>query len=234
MTYIERWLDYAARLRDYGMIIFLTLLVVTVFVIPVVVTSSSLLDRISQDVLLSAILVSGVVAASDRSKVFIWIALVVLVALVVRWAGWLAASGHGFVLRDYFGILSLTLLGAVIAKQVFGAGAITRDRMMGAVALYIMVGLVWADAYQLIYRTIPGAFAGSSAQDGSADRSTWVYFSFVTLTTVGYGDITPAARAARSLANLEGLIGQLYPAIVLARLVSLQVSGVGSDKDPSS
>jgi hypothetical protein len=234
MAYMERWLDYAARLRNYGMAIFLTSLVVTVFVVPVLVTSSSLMDRISQDVLLSSILVSGVVAGSDRSKVFVWIALVVLVGIVVRWAGWLTPNGQGFVLRDYFGILSLTLLGVVIAKRVFGAGAITRDRMMGAVALYMMVGLVWADAYQLIYSTVPGAFAGTPAQDGSADRSTWVYFSFVTLTTVGYGDISPAARAARSLANLEGLIGQLYPAIVLARLVSLQVSGAGSGKDPSS
>ncbi|HXZ07632.1 MAG TPA: potassium channel family protein [Paraburkholderia sp.] len=233
MAHIDRWLDRAARLRNSGMNILLVLLVVTVFVVPVVVTSSSLMDRISQDVLLSCILVSGVVAASDRSKVFLWIVLVVGFAIVVRWAGWLTPHVHAFVLRDEFGILSLTLLGAVIAKRVFGAGAVTRDRMMGAVALYMLVGLIWADAYQLIYSTIPGAFVGTPAQDGSADRSTWVYFSFVTLTTVGYGDITPAARAARSLANLEGLIGQLYPAIVLARLVSLQVSGVGSEKDSS-
>ncbi|KDP86646.1 hypothetical protein CF70_006185 [Cupriavidus sp. SK-3] len=56
-----------------------------------------------------------------------------------------------------------------------------------------------------------------------ADHSTWIYFSFVTLTTLGYGDITPVAHAAKSLAILEALIGQLYPAIVLARLVSLRV-----------
>jgi hypothetical protein len=60
-----------------------------------------------------------------------------------------------------------------------------------------------------------------------------VYFSFVTLTTAGYGDITPVARAARSLSNLEALIGQLYPAIVLARLVSLQVAGIGSGSNKS-
>jgi hypothetical protein len=50
-----------------------------------------------------------------------------------------------------------------------------------------LVGLIWADAYQLIYITVPSAFAGIPAHDGSADRSTWVYFSFVTLTTIGYG-----------------------------------------------
>ena len=67
---------------------------------------------------------------------------------------------------------------------------------------------------------MPNAFTeGAGRREGSAD---WVYFSFVTLTTVGYGDITPVARAARSLAMLEALVGQLYPAIIIARLVSLQ------------
>jgi hypothetical protein len=233
MTYIQRWLERAARVRNYGMVILLTLLVITVFVVPVVVTSSSAIARISQDVLLSAILVSGVAAASDRSKVFMWIALVVLVAVVVRWMGWLSPNGPGLATRDAIGILALLLLGAVMGKEVFGTGAVTRNRIGGAVALYMLVGLIWADAYQLIYTIVPGSFAGISAHDGSVDRSTWVYYSFITLTTIGYGDITPVARAARSLANLEGLIGQLYPAIVLARLVSLQVSGGGSEKNKS-
>lgn len=231
MTYIQRWQRHVVQLRSYGLAIFLALLIITVFVIPVVVTSSGVIDRIAQDLLLSSILVSGVVAASDRSKMFVWIALVVLAAIVVRWMGWLSPNGSGLAVRDEVGILSLSLLGAVLGKKVFGAGTVTRDRIGGAVALYMLVGLVWADAYQLVYTTVPAAFAGVSTHDGFVDRATWVYFSFVSLTTIGYGDITPVARAARSLANLEALIGQLYPAIVLARLVSLQGSGGGSSKD---
>ena len=129
MPYIQRWLEHAARLRNYGMVILLTLLIITVFIVPVVVTSSRVIDRISQDVLLSSILVSGVVAASDRSKVFVWIALVVLVAIVVRWMGWLSSNGPGLAIRDEVGILSLTLLGAVMGKKVFGTGTVTRDRI---------------------------------------------------------------------------------------------------------
>ena len=82
----------------------------------------------------------------------------------------------------------------------------------------MLVGLICADAYKLIYIIVPGSFAGIPVHDSSVNRSTWVYFSFVSLTTVGYGDITPVTRVARSIANLEALIGQLYPAIVLARL----------------
>jgi hypothetical protein len=233
MTYIQRWQERAARLRNGGMAILLVLLIITVFVLPVVVTSSSVIDRIAQDVRLSSILVSGVVAASDRSKGLAWIALVMLVAVVVRWMGWLSPNGPGLAIRDEVGILSLTLLGALMGTKVFGAGTVTRERIGGAVGLYMLVGLVWADAYQIISIVVPGSFVGISAHDGSVDRSTWVYFSFATLTTVGYGDITPVARAARSLANLEALIGQLYPAIVLARLVSLQVTGSGSGSNKS-
>ncbi|MGE8163025.1 potassium channel family protein [Paraburkholderia sp. NPDC080076] len=215
------------------MFILLVLLIITVFVLPVVVTSNSVIDKIAQDVLLSSILVSGVAVAPGRSKGLAWIALVMLVAIVVRWIGWLSPNGSGLPIRDAVGILSLTLLGALMGTQVFGAGTVTRDRIGGAVALYMLVGLVWADAYQLISTVVPGSFVGTSAHDGSVARSTLVYFSFVTLTTVGYGDITPVARVARSLSNLEALIGQLYPAIVLARLVSLQVAGSGSDSNKS-
>ncbi|MCC8404125.1 ion channel [Paraburkholderia sp. MMS20-SJTN17] len=233
MTYIQRLQERAARLRSGGMVILLVLLVITVFVLPVVVTSNSVIDRIAQDVLLSSILVSGVVAASDRSKGLAWIALVMLVAIVVRWMGWLLPNGPGLVIRDEVKMFSLTLLGALMGTKVFGAGTVTRNRIGGAVVLYMLVGLVCADAYQLISIVVPGSFVGTSTHDRSVDRSTWVYFSFVTLTTVGYGDITPVARAARSLSNLEALIGQLYPAIVLARLVSLQVAGRGSGSNKS-
>jgi Ion channel len=102
---------------------------------------------------------------------------------------------------------------------------VTFDRILGAIALYVLIGVVWAEAYQLVSIRVPDAYAGIAGGSGSPDRASWIYFSFVTLTTVGYGDITPVAHAARSLAILEALIGQLYPAIVLARLVSLHVAG---------
>src|SRR5258708_1464726 len=129
MTYIQRWRERAARLRNGGMVILLVLLITTVFVLPVVVTSSSVIDRIAQDVLLSSILVSGVVAAPDRSKGLAWIALTMLVAIVVRWMGWLSPNGLELAIRDEVGILSLTLLGALMGTGVFGARTVIRDRI---------------------------------------------------------------------------------------------------------
>jgi hypothetical protein len=210
------------------MAILLALLITLVFILPVVVASNSAIGQIAQDVLLSLILLSGVVEASTNSKEFAFISLVALVVIVVRWVGWLSPTGLSLPVRDAATLLALVLLAAVIAMKVFGSHTVTKDRISGAIAFYILAGLVWADAYQLVMLYIPHAFAGIPTLEGAVDRSTWVYFSFATLTTVGYGDIVPVAPIARSLSNLEALIGQLYPAIVLARLVSLQVAGDSS------
>jgi len=151
--------------------------------------------------------------------------------IVIRWAAWLLPPDMTTGLRDETAIASLGLLSVLIGIKVFGAGTVTFDRILGAITLYILIGVVWSEAYQLIGIYEFGAFAGIPPGDLPADRSTWIYFSFVTLTTVGYGDITPVAHAARALAILEALIGQLYPAIVLARLVSLYVAVDRSGKN---
>jgi hypothetical protein len=207
------------------MAILLALLITMVFILPVVVASNSPIGQIARDVLLSLILLSGVVEASTNSKEFAFISLVTLVVIAVRWVGWLSPTGLS---RDVATLLALVLLAAVIAMKVFGSHTVTKDRISGAIAVYILAGLVWADVYQLVMLYVPRAFAGILTLEGAVDRSTWVYFSFATLTTVGYGDIVPVAPIVRSLSNLEALIGQLYPAIVLARLVSLQVAGGSS------
>jgi hypothetical protein len=210
------------------MAILLALLITMVFILPVVAASNSAIGQIAQDVLLSLILLSGVVEASTNSKEFAFITLVALVVITVRWVGWLSPTGLSLPVRDVATLLALVLLAVVIAMKVFASHTVTKDRISGAIVFYILAGLVWADAYQLIMLYVPRAFAGISTLEGAVDRSTWVYFSFATLTTVGYGDIVPVAPIARSLSNLEALIGQLYPAIVLARLVSLQVAGGSS------
>jgi voltage-gated potassium channel Kch len=120
---------------------------------------------------------------------------------------------------------------AGILGRVFAPGPVTRHRVEGAVAVYLLVGMIFGVAYALIALTVPDAFNitglpanGWSRESFDAVMGAFGYFSFVTMTTVGYGDVTPVSQLAKQLAVVEGLIGQLYPAILLARLVSLQVS----------
>lgn len=111
----------------------------------------------------------------------------------------------------------------VVSRAVFGHGRVTYHRVIGAVLLYLTLGLTFVATYTFVGLLSPDAFRGMTVTDSPALASDLIYFSFVTLTTIGYGDIVPVHPLARSLCNLEGIIGQLYPATLLARLVTLEL-----------
>jgi hypothetical protein len=143
-------------------------------------------------------------------------------ALLIRWASIAGVPGDHTAWRELSALITFGLFAGVVMAQVYRAGPVTSHRIQGAVAVYLLLGLVWASAYALVHHLRPGAFTGSL--DAAALPQTWIYYSFVTITTTGYGDIAPVHPVARSLAIAEAVAGQLYIAITLARLVSLYVS----------
>jgi len=121
-------------------------------------------------------------------------------------------------------ILARGALGWVVAAAVFAPGQITHYRIQGAVVLYLNVAMIFGTLYGLLLEVAPGALTGLSAPPNEArSLAAITYFSLTTLTTTGFGDIVPVNPLARSLANLEGIIGQLYPATLLARIVTLEL-----------
>jgi hypothetical protein len=104
---------------------------------------------------------------------------------------------------------------------------VTGHRLRGSVAAYLLLAYLFSCAYGVLDLTVPGSMSVNPALDQpGADRNDiFMYFSVVTLTTVGFGDVTAVHPIARSLVMLEGLIGTLYPAILIARLVSLHAEG---------
>ncbi len=128
---------------------------------------------------------------------------------------WLSAGGR---------LVAITALSIVIGRVVFGSGRVTIHRVQGAILLYLNFGLFFFTIYRLMSLLSADAFGGLpplGKEFGSG--AALLYFSFSTLTTVGYGDIVPLHPLARNLANLEAVIGQLYPATLLARLVGLEL-----------
>jgi len=116
-------------------------------------------------------------------------------------------------------------LSVVVARAVFGPGRVTYHRVVGAVLLYLAMGLVFVALYGFVALSVPDAFTNLATLKGDfAIAGNLIYFSFVTLTTTGYGDIAPLHPYARSLANVEAIIGQIYPATLLARLVTLELT----------
>ena len=122
-------------------------------------------------------------------------------------------------------ILAFSALTWVVAHAVYAPGRITFRRLQGAAVLYLNLATIFASAYGLIWELSPGAFVNlvTSAGD-SQEVATMLYFSLTTLTTTGYGDIVPVDPFARSLANLESVLGQFFLAITVTRLVTMELA----------
>jgi hypothetical protein len=125
----------------------------------------------------------------------------------------------------------LGVAGAV-AHLAFGPGKVTIHRIMGAVILYLSIALIFANAYRVSALLLHPSFTGLTAVEGGS-LSQLLYFSLTTLTTTGYGDILPVHPFVRSLANLEAVMGQLFPATLLARLVTLHATREQADRENS-
>ena len=114
-------------------------------------------------------------------------------------------------------------------KQILFSGRITTNKLVGSVCIYLLLGLIWGLIYLLIAHVSPDAFKGLTLSSDLSDTWEYIYYSFVTLTTLGYGDISPVNAYARVLAYLEAIAGQLYIAILVASLVGAHI--VGQQKD---
>jgi voltage-gated potassium channel Kch len=177
--------------------------------------------------LLTLMLGSGVLAVSHRRWAAAIAGGVAVVAIGAEWAGRVSPSPALEVVGATSNFACVAILAAVVLRQVLRAGRITVHRIIGSAAAYLLLGIAWGELYRLLCAIAPGSLVSSA---GSAlDRSHYLYFSIVTLTTTGYGDITPLLPFARSLMMLEALTGQLFPAILIARLVSMELIARDSD-----
>lgn len=157
----------------------------------------------------------------------------ILVALVFGWIDFFLPGISFELWRIPVVLLAVGSLALALLTQLFQPGAITYHRICGALAVYLLLGWLWSDLYFLVILVQPEAIELPQAITAYTLREVeaqLVYFSFITLTTLGYGDIVPVAPAARLLAMLEALVGQLYPAITLAWLISMEIVSRGQRK----
>jgi hypothetical protein len=123
-------------------------------------------------------------------------------------------------------IILISFFAIAILLYVLRAGRITMDKIFAAICVYLLVGYAWSFAYALLEDSKPGSFKGLN--EAAADNSVlqvmqFRYYSYITLTTVGYGDISPVSPAGQTMAILEAIMGQFYLAVLVARLVGLQI-----------
>jgi hypothetical protein len=165
-------------------------------------------------------LVVGVAAVAPQRKLAAGAALAALVVI-----GGQLVRGELAPLVLLARLACLGLIGAALLGQVFRPGRVSVHRVLGAVAVYVLLATAWGTAFQALSILQPGALRGA-AGPATFDEAMWL--SFITITTTGYGDVLPVSSLARSLAALEVLVGVLFPAILISRLVSL-VHGLGPE-----
>ena len=202
-----------SRKHHVGMLGLLALMGFGIFVLPVIVPSQADTTWATRLVAL-LVIVSGIVAIAEFRRLAVLLAITAA-AIVTAWVvpATLNPAWHDALL-----LAAMLVLASALGIIVFSGRRTVFDRLLAAIALYSVIGMIWAMLYALVAALVPGAFTG--ALPHRASLFDWGYFSIVTLTTVGYGDITPVANVARSLAAVEAMIGQLYPAIIIARLVA--------------
>lgn len=205
---------------DYGLAALLVLLVVYIFFIYPLLGGDAFSGG-AVSIAFTLILIAGIAATSHHSAIRLGIVVLAVIALLSHWFHVLVGGTAAHVISAAAAILFFTMQTWFLSVRVFASGTVNVYRICGAVAVYLILGVLWANAYVFIYLVQPAAFAfAPGAQAFEPPISEMVYFSFVTLTTIGYGDITAVHPMARSLVILEGLVGQLYPAILLARLMT--------------
>lgn len=209
---------------DRGMLAFLLLLFVCLFLAPFF--ESMLLSSLSA-AFFSLLLIAGIAYLSPNPLLRWAAGTVSLAAIALRWLQEFLPGRELELAGSILSLLCLLSLTLVVLVRVFAdTGQVTISRVQGAVAAYVLFGVTWSILYRLLDLWLPAAFSVSANIGLSPNklRENFTYFSFVTLTTVGYGDITAVHPVARMCVVLEALVGQLYPATLLARLVSLEIS----------
>ncbi|OEF28648.1 potassium channel family protein [Vibrio rumoiensis] len=114
-----------------------------------------------------------------------------------------------------------------VSKQVLFTGNVDMNKVVGSISLFLLLGLMWTVAYLIILEFMPNAFTGVNAVPWGENFSHMAYFSFVTLTTLGYGDVSPLTPFSEVIVYLEAIAGVFYMAIVVSSLVSSSISNQG-------
>lgn len=186
--------------------------------------------ELALDVIFTAILVLSTYLVSHQRKVLLTTLALGIPTLASWWAVRIFAIPSVDIAGLSLSVVFLIFVISVILRSILSRDDVTVDVIFGAINVYLLIGVTWTFIYAIVEISNPGSFNfGELRTDPSGsvrhgELRFFSYFSLVTLSTLGYGDITPATAMARSLASLEAVVGQLYIAVLIARLVGMHIA----------
>jgi hypothetical protein len=166
-------------------------------------------------------LIAGIFSLSKSKKQALLFSIIPFLFVLFGWITVFERTPFVLFADIFFSIATFALLIILVLKKVFEPGPITGYRVIGSVVVYMILANLWAVIYLFIYEHIPGAFQITlPAFESNTLQANFLYFSYITITTTGFGEIVPLHPIARSMVQIEAIIGVLYPVILIGRLVS--------------
>ena len=181
-------------------------------------------------VLITLVLILGVLAVGRSHRTLVLALVLMLPAVVTRWVGHFWPDLLPLAARSITGLVFLCFVEFQLLHFIFRTPRVNSEVLCAGLSGYLLLGILWMSAYMLVSRLNPDAthpafsFNTGTATAHSLSQFEAYYFSFITLSTVGYGDITPLTNGARTLAMTEAMTGTLYMAVLISRLVALYSS----------
>ena len=180
---------------------------------------------------ISALLIIGVLSLKNSGGSFIIGIAFVIVGIVMNslHVVWPVTA---LIIGAMMSLLAFMVLATGgVFRQIAASNVLSPNRIIGAICVYLLIGVIWSVAYALLEIAVPGSFEGLTNEMSPVWNPDWVYYSFVTLTSLGYGDLLPLTNSARTLSYMETVVGQFYLAIMVAGLVGAYLSAKSeSDK----
>ena len=206
------------------------------FLLLLIVVSPSVTETVSGrlfELMFDGILISAVYSVGVGRHRWPFVALTVT-ALAVRWGEHLSGVPELDVGALAITVAWLVYTVALMVGALFQRRDVTIDTILAAVAVYLLIAIAFTLTFEIIELQSPGSFSGlpdTAATNREELSGAMMYFSLVCISTMGYGDIIPVSQLARPISVLEGVVGQLYLAVLIARLVGLHIAGVGDPED---
>jgi len=190
-------------------------MVFILFVLPLFIPAASL--RVASVAVLELVLIGGVYSISGRRRTLVTAVLLSVPGVVLRWGGVASGTVGLHVAGNVLLAVAMGYIVSVYVRTLLTSHEVDAELISAAVSGYLLLGLVWTAIFEAMHEMNPACISGAKGAVGE-----FAYFSFVTLTTLGYGDMAPVTFPARTAAMAEAIVGQLYIAITIARLVALE------------
>lgn len=218
-----------AFVSNWRFSILLAALLLNMLLAPMFVSPNVNVGIVTLDIAFTILLVVIVFTVGHNKKTYIAYLILALITIAFTWAGLIYEAEIISIYRNLFSIIILTVAMILVIKEVFTGESVTTDTINGALCAYLLLGFTFISVYALIDILDPQSFlytVNATPLDLSQHESALerIYFSFITMLTVGYGDIVPHSSTAKFMTVIQAFFGQVYLVVMIARLVGMHVS----------